>query len=174
MNKKGKTGLFFAVVWLLSGMSVAGAAGFKIGVVNTAQLLQEAPQARSSSKNLENEFAPRERELLKSQKKIKEKEERLMRDSAVMSESERRKAERELLSMRRDLKRAQEEFREDLNIRRNEELGKLQRIISGIIDELAKEEGFDLILGENVIYATERIDITKQILERLDKKNSGK
>jgi len=164
----------FVIVWILSGLSVAGAAELKIGVVNTAQLLQEAPQAQSSSKSLENEFAPRERKLLESQKEIKEKEERLMRDSAVMSESERRKAERDLLSMRRDLKRSQDEFREDLNIRRNEELGKLQRIISKIIDDLAKEKGFDLILGENVIYATDRIDITRQILDRLDKENTKK
>lgn len=97
-----------------------------------------------------------------------------MRDSAVMSESERRKSERDLLALKRELKRSQEEFREDLNIRRNEEFGKLQRIISRIIDDLAKEKGFDLILGENVIYATDSIDITKQILERLDKADSGK
>lgn len=171
MNKISKI-LFSAL--LLFGLSVVEAAELKIGVVNTARVLQEAPQARSSSKNLEKEFAPRERKLLDSQKKIKEKEERLMRDSAVMSESERRKSERDLLAMKRELKRSQEEFREDLNIRRNEEFGKLQRIISRIIDELAKEKGFDLILGENVIYATDSIDITKQILERLNKADSGK
>jgi len=171
LNKISKI-LFSAL--LLFGLSVVEAAELKIGVVNTARVLQEAPQARSSSKNLEKEFAPRERKLLDSQKKIKEKEERLMRDSAVMSESERRKSERDLLAMKRELKRSQEEFREDLNIRRNEEFGKLQRIISRIIDELAKEKGFDLILGENVIYATDSIDITKQILERLNKADSGK
>ena len=159
---------------LLFGLSVPEAAELKIRVVNTTRVLQEAPQARSSSKSLEKEFAPRERKLLDSQKKIKEKEERLMRDSAVMSESERRKSERDLLALKRELKRSQEEFREDLNIRRNEEFGKLQRIISRIIDDLAKEKGFDLILGENVIYATDSIDITKQILERLDKADSGK
>ncbi len=173
MNKISKLGLPF-LAWFLFGLPVTAAAELKIGVVNTAKVLQEAPQARSSSKSLENEFAPRERKLLESQKKIKEKEERLMRDSAVMSESERRKSERDLLAMKRELKRSQDEFREDLNIRRNEEFGKLQRIISRIIDDLAKEKGFDLILGENVIYATDSIDITKQILERLDKDSSAK
>ncbi len=173
MNKISKIALLF-LIWFLFGLSVAEAAELKVGVVNTARVLQEAPQARSSSKKLESEFAPRERKLLESQKKIKEKEERLMRDSAVMSESERRKAERDLLAMKRELKRSQDEFREDLNIRRNEEFGKLQRVISRIIDDLAKEKGFDLILGENVIYATDSIDITKQILERLDKDSSAK
>ncbi len=168
-----KTGLLF-VVWSLFGLSVVEAAEFKIGVVNTARVLQEAPQARSSSKSLEAEFAPRERNLMKNQKKIKDEEARLLRDSAVMSESERRKSERDLLAMKRELKRSQDEFREDLNIRRNEEFGKLQHIISRIIDDLAKEKGFDLILGENVIYATDSLDITKQILERLNKDSSGK
>lgn len=156
------------------GIPASKAEDIKIGVVNTSRVLQESPQARGSSKALEKEFAPRERDLVEKQKKIKEKEERLVRDSAVMSESERRKAERELLDLQRELKRLREEFREDLNIRRNEEFSKLQRVISNVIDELAKEKGFDLILGENVIFATDSIDITKQILERLDKTDPGK
>jgi len=162
------------MVWSLTGLLVTEAAELKIGVVNTARVLQEAPQAKSSSKGLEQEFAPREKTLLELQKQIKQKEERLLRDSAVMSESERRKSERDLLTMKRDLKRSQDEFREDLNIRRNEEFGKLQRAISGIIDDLAKENGYDLILGENVIYAADRIDITEHILERLNKSGVGK
>ncbi len=161
--------LTLALLLLLAGLPALGAAELKIGVVNTARLLQESPQAQESRKSLEREFSPREKRLLESQKRFKQKEEQLLRDSAVMSEANRRKAERELLAMKRELQRSQDEFREDLNIRQNEEFGKLQQIISRIIDELAREKGYDLILGENVIHAAKHIDITSQILERLDR-----
>jgi len=173
LNRVEKLGLLF-VIWFLAAVAPAVSGELKIGVVNTPRVLQEAPQARSSSASLEQEFAPRERKLVESQKKIKSKEERLLRDSAIMNESERRRSERDLLAMKRELKRSQDEFREDLNIRRNEELRKLQQVISKVIDDIAKEKGFDLILGENVIYADESIDITDQILERLKKAGSGK
>ena len=161
--------LVLSILLLLTGFPGVAAAELKIGVVNTARLLQESPQARESRKSLEQEFSPREKKLLEGQKKFKEKEEQLLRDSAVMSETKRRSAERELLAMKRELQRSQEEFREDLNIRQNEEFGKLQQIISRIIDELAREKGYDLILGENVIHAAKHIDITSLILERLNK-----
>ncbi len=164
-----KSVLMLSILLLSSGLPVLAAAELKIGVVNTTRLLQESPQARESRKSLEREFSPREKKLREDQKRFKEKEEQLMRDSAVMSDAKRRKAERELLAMKRELQRSQEEFREDLNIRQNEELNKLQKVISRIIDELAREKGYDLILGENVIHAAKHIDITPQILERLDR-----
>jgi outer membrane protein len=76
--------------------------------------------------------------------------------------------ERELLTQRRELKRAQDEFREDLNIRRNEEFAKLQRLVADVITTLAREENYDLILNEAaVIYASDRVDATEQVLTRL-------
>jgi outer membrane protein len=84
-----------------------------------------------------------------------------------MSEEERRKLERDILSQKREIKRARDEFTEDFNIRRNEELGKMQREIALSIVTLAKEKGYDLILENGVIYASDRVDITKLVIERL-------
>ncbi len=173
MNSLSKTALLF-LTWFLMGLTTAQASEIKIGVVSLGRVFQEAPQARATAKSLEKEFSPRKKKLQESEKKIKEKEERLLRDSAVMNETERRKSERELLAMKRELKRSQEEFREDLNIRQNEEFNKLQRIISRVIDELAKEKGFDLILGENVIFASSKIDITQEVLDRLRKDSTAR
>lgn len=94
-------------------------------------------------------------------------EDKLTRDGAVMSESERSKAERELLNQKRDLKRSQDEFREDLNIRRNELLARLQKELNDAIVALAKAEGYDLVLFEGVVFASDRIDITDAVLEQL-------
>ncbi|HEB99881.1 MAG TPA: OmpH family outer membrane protein, partial [Thiotrichales bacterium] len=109
----------------------------------------------------------REKELVALQREIKAKEDKLARDGAVMSEEARSKLERELISKRRELKRGQDEFREDLTIRRNEELSKLQRYLYDAIVALAKEENYDLIVSEGVVYASDRINITDAVLERL-------
>ncbi|MBZ0071628.1 MAG: OmpH family outer membrane protein [Thiohalobacteraceae bacterium] len=139
----------------------------KIGFVNTVKLMEEAPQAKAAISKMEAEFAPREKELVALQRDIKQTEDKLGRDAAVMSDANRGKAERDLVSRKRDLKRAQDEFREDLNIRRNEELSKLQRRLYDAIVDLAKAENYDLIVSEGVVFASTRIDITDAVLTRL-------
>lgn len=141
----------------------------KVGFVNTVQLMEEAPQAKSAQTKLEKEFAPREQELLNLQKEIRALEDRLARDSAVMSETETSKLEREILAKRRDLKRTQDEFRDDLNIRKNEVLSKLQRQMYDATVALAKEKKFDIILGQGVVYSSDKVDITERVLEKLKK-----
>ncbi|MCC6714130.1 MAG: OmpH family outer membrane protein, partial [Gammaproteobacteria bacterium] len=64
-------------------------------------------------------------------------------------------------------------FREDVNLRRNEEFGKIQKEIVQSIQDVAKAEGYDLILGEGVIYASDKTDITNAVLERLRKGSSS-
>lgn len=143
------------------------AAELKVGFVNVPRVLEKAPQASAAKKRLEKEFAPRDKLLVSQQKEIKKLEEKLMRDQAVMGESERRNLEREIISKKREAKRAQEEFSEDFNIRRNEELGKLQRRIYEAIKALAKEENYDLLLTDGVIYASDKVNVTGQIQEKL-------
>lgn len=139
----------------------------KIGFVNTVKLMEEAPQAKAAISKMEAEFAPREKELVALQRDIKQAEDKLGRDAAVMSDADRSKTERDLVSRKRELKRAQDEFREDLNIRRNEELSKLQRRLYDAIVDLAKAENYDLIVSEGVVFASTRIDITDAVLTRL-------
>lgn len=165
---KGIRVLFLLLGGLLLQIAVAQAAELKIGFVNAAQILDKAPQAELARSRLEKEFAPRDKSLVDAQKSLRSLEEKLARDSAVMGDSERRNLERDILAQQRELKRAQDEFREDFNIRRNEELGSLQRQVYEAIVSLAKEEQFDLIVNDGaVIYASEQVDITDQVLKRL-------
>lgn len=138
-----------------------------IAFVNTPQVLEQAPQAEAVRKTLQSEFSTRDAELVAEQKKVKALEEKMARESLTMSEEQQRKLERDILSQKRELKRSRDEFAEDFNIRRNEELAKMQREIALSIVALAKEMGYDLILENGVIYASEKVDITNKVIERL-------
>ena len=141
----------------------------KIGFVNSARVLQEAPQAEQARVKLQSEFAPRDKKIVAMQKTLKKLEDEMSRDAAVMSETVRKKKEREILAKKRDIKRSQEEFNEDLNLRRNEELNNLQQKVYEAIVSLAKEENYDVILGDSVMFASKRVDITDKVIKRLSK-----
>ena len=159
--------IYVVLLSAFAGYSGSLLAETKIGFVDTVKLMEAAPQAKSAQSKIEKEFAPREKELVALQRQIKTKEDKLTRDGAVMSESERSKLERDILSKRRDLKRSQEEFRDDLNIRRNEVLAKLQKDMYEAVVALAKEQKFDLIMSQGVVYSSDKIDITASVLKKL-------
>lgn len=145
------------------------AAELKIGYVNAVKVIEEAPQGEAALKKLEAEFAPRDKQIVEMQNKLKQLEQDLEKNALVLKDAEHRSKEFEIVSLKRDLRRATQEFREDYNLRRNEELAALQKIVQKTIADIAKQENYDLIL-ESAVYASNKADITDKILKRLGKK----
>jgi outer membrane protein len=141
----------------------------KIGAVQVLKVLEQSPQYQAAGKELDKEFEPRSKILIAEQKKIKDLEDKLAKDRAILSEAESSKMERDILAKRRDYKRSQDEFREDINFRRNEELAKIQKVIFEAIQKVAKDNNYDVVLSEGVIYASSRTDMTDLVIETLKK-----
>lgn len=157
-------GAWGALLLLLGMAGLAHAqADIRIGVVNVARLLEQAPQTQRAMQALEAEFAPRQRDLLAMQTELQEKQETFRRDAPVMGESERLALEREIRDGVRDLQRADNELGEDYNIRRNEELGVLQRELLAEVQAYARGAGFDLVVSD-VLYYSSAVDITADVL----------
>lgn len=172
LNKIISANLLIAMLLSLTAGN-ALAEGVKIGAVNAVRILENSPQAEAAREKIQREFAPRDRQLIEEQKKLKALEDKLSKDGAIMSEAERTKLERDIIQMKRDIKRSQDEFRDDLNFRRNEEFGEIQKSILEAIQKVAKEKGYDIVLGEGVIYASDKVDISDQVIEYLKQKHTG-
>lgn len=161
--------LFVFVLGFVAMAGLANAAELKIGYVNAVKVIEEAPQGESALKKLEAEFAPRDKQIVEMQNRLKHLEQDLEKNALVLKENEHRSREFEVVTLKRDLRRATQEFREDYNLRRNEELAALQKIVQKTIAEIAKQENYDLIL-ESAVYAGPKVDVTDKILKKLGKK----
>lgn len=146
----------------------AGAQQMRIGVVNIQALMEQAPQTKAAMDALQEEFAPRQREFIAKQKEFEDLQTKAQKDAAVMGETERRNAEKELRDLQREVTRLQTEFREDLNLRQNEELGKLQRSLLQEVQAYAQAEGYDLIVGDGVLFASSAVNITTNVLQAVE------
>jgi outer membrane protein len=167
-----RTFVFKSLVFTLGFVAMAGlanAAEFKIGYVNAVKVIEEAPQGEAALKKLEAEFAPRDKQIVEMQNRLKQLEQDLEKNALLLKENEHRSKEFEIVTLKRDLRRATQEFREDYNLRRNEELAALQKIVQKTIAEIAKQENYDLIL-ESAVYAGPKVDVTDKILKKLGKK----
>jgi outer membrane protein len=156
---------FAGVVMALAVMGSAAAQNLKIGVINVARLIEQAPQAEGVAKKLQDEFGPRQRDITAMQQRLKTQQETFQRDAPVMGEEERVNLERQIRDAQRELQRTENEYVEDVNLRRNEELGRLQREVLVKAQEYARAQKYDLVLADpNIIFASTAVDITEAVL----------
>lgn len=134
--------------------ALTASAEVKVGYVDVARLLKDAPQTAEVGKKLEKEFSPRTAELDRLKKQITDQ------DGTGKDTS----------SLRLDFERKQRELNEDINIRKNEELANLQDRINKAINSISETEGYDIVIYSGIAYASKRTDITDKILKSLGTK----
>ena len=161
----------FLFVTLLAVTSIAQAqTELKIGYFNFVQVMANIPQAKEAEKRLADEFAKRKNALETTDGELKKDSDQLKRDALVLSAAEQEAKRRDLRNRSREFKLLAEEYQEDLSLRQNQETAELQKLVRQAVLEIAKEEQFDLIIDQGaVLFASEKINITAAVLERLQK-----
>ena len=151
----------------LAAQAEAQAQEVRIGIVNTERILRDSSPAKAAELKLKQEFVKRDEELQKRAARLKETNDKLERDSAVLAETDRTKRQREAAELDRELQRRTREFREDVNQRKNEELSQVVERSRKVIRQVAEQEKYDLVV-EDAIYFNARIDITDKVLRALN------
>lgn len=151
-------------------MPCAWAADYTIAVIDANRVVEQSPQYDAAGAALQREIGEREKALREQQDEISKLQEKLERDGPLMSEEEIQRLQNDIRSRQRRLKYAQVEFQEDFSLRQNELRTKLVKQVQEAVVELAKEKDIDLILSEGVVYFSERIDLSDEVIERLKKR----
>ena len=158
---------------LAAGSALAQVEG-RIGFVNLDRILRDAAPAVRAQKKLEAEFQKREQELARTAEGLKRLQETLEKNAMTMSESERTKREREFQDTTREFQRKQRELREDFNQRRNEELSGILERANRAVRQIAEAEKLDVVFqNEQVVWASNRIDITDKVIKVLNETRAG-
>ncbi|MBT8071818.1 MAG: OmpH family outer membrane protein [Gammaproteobacteria bacterium] len=153
------------VLFLMVVASPAMAQQLRIGYVDMKQVLDNAPQVLAGREKLDLEFRPRNETIEFQERQVQAMDDRLQLGD--LTEDARIRLERELREMRRNVNRQKEDLRDELSFRRTEEVQKLEDQINLAVQQIARENGYDLILSSPVIYADPSLDITGLILDQL-------
>ncbi|WP_165011050.1 OmpH family outer membrane protein [Neisseria yangbaofengii] len=149
----------------LMAQTAAAEAVQKLGFINTERVYLESKQAQGIQAKLEKEFSNRQKNLQKLQKEGADLEQRLA-DNRLQGQA-RDKLAKQWGEMVQRFRRERAELAEDYNLRRNEEFAALQQNANRVILELAKQEGYDVIL-QDVIYVNSKYDITDSVIKALN------
>lgn len=163
--------VFTAMIAAILGMAMpASAQDPKIGVVNWARLVIESPQAERVRESMQGQFASRMETLQGQRETLETDVERLKRDGSVMSDEARQKLEDSIRDQQRRLRLAQEEYGEDVQRAQQEQMQALQEELRLVVDEFARKQGYDLIIGDGFLFATAKVDVTERVLTLLKDK----
>ncbi|MGF1726027.1 OmpH family outer membrane protein [Photobacterium nomapromontoriensis] len=155
-----------SLVILSSSMyAQAAEATQKVGYVATGQAMGQLAQRYNVSEKLRSEFKDRIDELRSIENSMKTKVDKMKRDGDLMSASDRTKLQREMAALESDYKLKAKALQEDQRRRGAEEEQKLVKKIRTAIQDVAKREGYDLVVDANaVLYANPKDDLSKKVI----------
>ena len=154
------------VICWLALVSSAWAQSVHVGYVDMKRVLDNAPQVLAGKQLLDQEFRSRSEAIEIDEFRAQTLQDQLSQGD--MSTESSQQTERELRELRRNINRRKEDLRDELSFRRTEEVQKLEEEINLAVQEIARRNGFDLILSSPVVYASPDLDITDLILEQLE------
>ena len=158
------------VLFFLSALCLtANAQSLKIGFIDTEQVIVNLTQYRDSVDKLSREFEPKKQELLDLFKHIEllraNIESNIKTNTLDSNEMELAK----LKDLEESFEKETEFWQKSMNSNKINLLNKIENLINISINDYAIEEGYDLILYKDVAFVSDKVNITQQIIEKIEK-----
>ncbi|MBT4435212.1 OmpH family outer membrane protein [bacterium] len=157
-------------IFLLSALCLsANAQNLKIGFIDTKQIVVSLSQYKKSIDVISSEFEPKKQELLDLFKHIE-----LLRSNIESKKKTSTSDNDEIeLSKLTDLEKIFEKETEfwqtEMNSKKFILLNQIEALVNKTINEFALEEGYDLILYKDIVFVSDEINITQQIIDKIEK-----
>ncbi|MDF1614817.1 OmpH family outer membrane protein [Desulfurivibrio dismutans] len=167
-----------AVFLLLAFWAVpAAAAEGRIATMSVQKVLDNSAVAGEARRKIEAEFEKHRTSLQREQRELEELHQEIEQKSAVWSEQVRTQKERELQRRYREFEARNEDAQLAVQELEQELMEPVLGALNEIIDEVGRENGYDLILEytmkglrtrTGLLYATDSLDISIKVQEKLD------
>jgi len=174
--KKNLIALAILSTALATVAAAQGAAPNKVGVIQIQSALVATKDGQKAAKELEDKMAPRKKELDGKQAEIRDLQERLAKGGNTLSDSAKDELTRNIDTKTKTFNRQVEDAQAELETQQRQVLNSLGQKMMQVIDKYAQANGFSIILDVSnqntpVLYASNTVDVTKEIIDLYDKTN---
>ncbi len=143
----------------------------KIGFVNPQKIIEDSVAGKAAYASLK-QVQESHRQVIEGKKaEIDGAEEELQKQYFTLSESARAEKEEAIRKAKTDFKRMLEDADGDLSVKEKSYLEKIDKEVMQLINKIAKDEGYSIILGMNgpsVLYADPGLDLTDKVVKAYD------
>jgi len=145
----------------------------KIGFVDMETLINESPQILIARLKISQEFELQNEAIKQKETDFELLENRITSDGAMMSLPELSKLQERARILERQIRRAKEDLKDAISIQRSQVLNKIQEDLKAVVEKYAKDNNYDAILVNAILYVSDEINITDEILKILREKSNN-
>lgn len=149
----------------------AAAQELKIGIIDTERVLLQSETGKAALAQLRELQQQKQAEIAAVQKEAEELRTRISEGRLSLAEETLADLQQQLEEKGITLRRMQDDAGRELNKRRDEVLAEVDRKVMPIIQQVGKEQGYSMLFRKfesGLIYADESVDITAEIITRVD------
>jgi Skp family chaperone for outer membrane proteins len=150
-----------------------GALAEDIAIVDTQRVLTESIIGKAAKSNLEGRIKKAQAKMTQAQADFERQRADLAKQSAILSGSALEAKQEALQKKQVELRRMAQDAQEELAKANEEEISKVVAQIAEVVQEVASEKGFRFVFEKDrrtVLYSSDRIDISSDVVKILDKK----
>ncbi|MCF6318253.1 MAG: OmpH family outer membrane protein [Proteobacteria bacterium] len=161
------------VLFLLLVSSGTAYSENKIGFVDMETLINDSPQILIARMKISQEFELQNEAIKQKEIDFELLENRITSDGAMMSLPELTKLQERARILERQIRRAKEDLKDAINIQRSQALNKIQLELKEVVEKYAIDNQYDAILVNAILYVSDEINITDEILTILREKSNS-
>ena len=159
-----------AIVLFLLALLVTSinAQSIKIGYIDVEEVINSLPQYQHDNDSLIQQFEPKKQQLLDLFKHIELLKKNLNNvDRSINNENYQKELDN-IRELEASFQKETELWQQQLNQKKYESLQKIETMINLTIEEFAISENYDLILYQNAAFASDQVNITNQIISKIE------
>ena len=158
------------VLFFLSALCLtSNAQSLKIGFIDTEQVIVNLTQYKNSVDKLSREFEPKKQDLLDLFKHIELLRANIEFNKKINTLDSNEMELAKLKDLEESFEKETEFWQKSMNSNKINLLNKIENLINTSINDYAIEEGYDLILYKDVAFVSDKVNITQQIIEKIEK-----
>jgi outer membrane protein len=161
----------------VTGVAFAQAAG-KVAVVSVQGAIVGTKDGQKAAADLEAKFAPKRKDIETRQNELTQLEDQMRKGGNLLADEKRNQLTRDIDEKRKRLNRDIQDAQEEVDQEQQRALnGLLQRMLA-VIEKYSKDNGYTMVLDVSnpntpVLYASNTIDVTSDVISLYDKTSSG-
>lgn len=160
-----------ALLILISSSAQVATAESLIYIVDLQKIVAESKLGKSVQIKMRAKVDESQTQMAKAAQEIKALEEKMQKQSALLSASALEEKKQELLDKQKDFARQSEDKQVELQTFNRKYLTEVLKEVKSVLDLVAKERNYPIILEKDqklVLYSDSKIDITSEVIQKLD------
>ena len=164
--------LTIAFCFFLQNSAFAAGTTTKIAILDIERCMKESSEGKRITESLKKDLETMQQRYTKAQKELSDLQKEIDKQSLMLSTEAKETKQNEYDKKNRELTYLNEDLTEEAQTVQQNANQKILKELYAIIQSVAKQQGFDLVLEKStssILYSADALDITEQIIKEINK-----